>query len=643
MLWEIKVIQLGSIVKSLLFELQKASLREKLDIISWGIILIILFIIFLRRKKAFVNPKDVDEKENESGEKNINKKESRSAEKRINKKNVVLFFMVASIVIIGFTELLFLKDISSKLLTANEEILEEKSDAYTSIAESSFVGTGIAVVSVAIAVWAGLNIIDAMERNELKEAKEKIEVLENEVDILTKDINSVDKRWRFSLKNMFCDELEKDDLRILSEYFHNSFSAKNIDCVFLYRKLYNIERNFKISFSLHLSSGASNLIEFDKSIENIFCEVRNVEAEVEKEENDLKSDEKKLLQTYLVFMEGEAFFLRGYCKKNEEQYSEFKKAAELFMQISKDVLGKDINEITQKILDGIKIKVEASNVAQHNGIEIKSEEIIIDKMMISALIFFLNTLGESYSKMLQCAKSAVNAKVADADQIKEIMDKSAKFLKAAVILSDKTNIEKTEVKSRNLGCAYERAENYEGSVGERKDNILGSYLGAFKLVLSETTTRPDRVQNVYSTTLKYCEKYIKFQFEYTYKPFKENENYQNWFKIVTGSSKKAQMFRKDDILCEDVKKYQVISSLAIADHPRHTVQRGLHGLALTWVMVFLIYENRFMKRQYPEELTYYLRILWEDIRFLDVMEDTTDFTEDLKNRYRVFCDYLNID
>ena len=43
---------------------------------------------------------------------------------------------------------------------------------YEKIAESSLLASGIAIIGIAIAVWAGLNIVNAIERKDIEDLKD---------------------------------------------------------------------------------------------------------------------------------------------------------------------------------------------------------------------------------------------------------------------------------------------------------------------------------------------------------------------------------------------------------------------------------------------------------------------------------------
>ena len=78
-----------------------------------------------------------------------------------------------------------------------------------SAAESTFIATGIEIIAIALAVWAGLNIVNAIERKEFDSLNENIsDLTKKEVTVSLYDRDN----------EQFCQELLKSREDPLTEY-----------------------------------------------------------------------------------------------------------------------------------------------------------------------------------------------------------------------------------------------------------------------------------------------------------------------------------------------------------------------------------------------------------------------------------------
>ena len=63
---------------------------------------------------------------------------------------------------------------------------------FNEIAENDIITTGLTIIGLAIAVWTGLNISNAVSRREVEELKAKTENLQKQSDELTKIYDSLE-------------------------------------------------------------------------------------------------------------------------------------------------------------------------------------------------------------------------------------------------------------------------------------------------------------------------------------------------------------------------------------------------------------------------------------------------------------------
>lgn len=71
-------------------------------------------------------------------------------------------------------------------------ILKSNKVLFNEIAENDIVTTGLTIIGLAIAVWTGLNISNAVSRREVEELKIKTENLQKQSDELTKIYDSLE-------------------------------------------------------------------------------------------------------------------------------------------------------------------------------------------------------------------------------------------------------------------------------------------------------------------------------------------------------------------------------------------------------------------------------------------------------------------
>ena len=64
---------------------------------------------------------------------------------------------------------------------------------FNEIAENDIVTTGLTIIGLAIAVWTGFNISNAVSRREVEELKVKTENLQKQSDELTKIYDSLER------------------------------------------------------------------------------------------------------------------------------------------------------------------------------------------------------------------------------------------------------------------------------------------------------------------------------------------------------------------------------------------------------------------------------------------------------------------
>ena len=177
-----------------------------------------------------------------NNEDNINKKDS-------NNIGFILFAIVILFFIIKAPLYIY-------ILRSNKVLFNE-------IAENDIVTTGLTIIGLAIAVWTGFNISNAVSRREVEELKVKTENLQKQSDELTKIYDSLENLNR----KEFFRELLKTSEDVMSKYFYNEFqkNKKALRKDFVY-----VEQLFNQIYDLHTKGGIGDkyIIEKVDDLEN---------------------------------------------------------------------------------------------------------------------------------------------------------------------------------------------------------------------------------------------------------------------------------------------------------------------------------------------------------------------------------------
>lgn len=502
--------------------------------------------------------------------------------------------------------------------------------------ETSLLASGIAIIAIAIAVWAGLNITNAIEREKLKK-------LENHIDELDKKsntFNDIISEGNNIYRNSLIQELLKKSDYPTEKYFAEKFADMD-DCE-LTQNLLEIEQIFNEVFNLHESSYKEDSIlkNFVEKGKKIIKYIR--EKQYYKE--SINDNIKKIIELYLDYREATFNFYSGYCRKGVERYTEFLNAIKIIMEKCWNVFGlpglnykKDFEKIISDIEYKENFEKSMSKILQDN---IKNET----KRMA---IFLANTIGEAYSKIAEDYKELINKDDSNGfkitlNDIKECALKAIFYCSYAV-KSSEDDAKKREVYYRNLGCAYERYDRILASINKKTMSIeyasliVESYSKALHIAINNTKEINDRIHSVYYTTLSYFEKYFRFKIFNSASPQKTIENVSKSGSILNAISNLINL----DVNYDWLKKYQVISEVAINDRVKRGVFFSLNGLAYTYIIIFILAKDKTITETYGNDAGIYMNKISVITNTLKYMYEKPDgFTEDLKTRYDVLKEYI---
>ena len=454
-------------------------------------------------------------------------------------------------------------------------IMENKSEpdinTTKSISESSLSTIGLEVIGLAITVWTGLNIINAVSRQEVNKLKE--------------ELNNIINRMEDKNKNEFLLELLKTDTDEMSRYYYRKFKEESI----AFSEIIIVEQMFNKVYEMHSTGSMDNEI--------IINEVEEIEKIIkEKLENINTRYKKRLVKNYLEFRKAEILFYKGYALSDEEEiekaYESYDKATKIYFKLISDL---DIKFPKYKSVD--KLNTKKIN-KYYNNYEL--------------FAYFANTIGEAYGNMvLNCPES-------EKDNIKDVAEKAVFYSKLAVECAKEYEINK-EVYYKNLGCNYERKERINPNYCCNSKEALENYKRAFDLTINQSQLSKKQMWKVYYTYLTYSNKYIK------------NKLQLNYSNIATISDEEDI----DDEIIEKIDDMNKIALIAINDDIRRSSNIAMYGFVNGYVALLKqMKNNKEIDKRFIENRKYYLEKMKCSIDTLDIMQINDNFYNQLKDFYK---------
>lgn len=327
-----------------------------------------------------------------------------------------------------------------------------------SIYSATFFTDGLTLIGLAISVWAGLNIANAIERRELDKNKRDVDKLKKRTNKITKDISPIQKNIE-NISNtlwfLFENELLKTRDDEASLYLYSIFTKKanNKSSVFISTlpDLIVIEQLFNQVYSLHDSKQELN--------EEINQRGKKGLETIEECFGRIQDNGDKDIINYLKYRKAELCFYLGYSTKDLGYvYDYYKTAGDLYIE-----LHESFKAFLPEYNDDFLIR---DNINKYIPVFGKNNE---NDLKLS--IYFANSICEAYSRILLCVdeKSLKNEEVQytkDGREIKDLEEITKKAIFYGCCSTKWANdIVNNEVYYRNLGCAYERYERLFGKLG----------------------------------------------------------------------------------------------------------------------------------------------------------------------------------
>ena len=508
--------------------------------------------------------------------------------------------------------------------------------------EADLMASGLAIIGIAISVWAGLNIANAIEKkevedikglleklskeisnksNEINNTKKSIEMAENRVKTINSQVDLLRNEKQLLNYNVFLQELLSTGYDMMSKYFYNKFSEDNIDWKEL-SGMVLMEQIFSQVYKVYGEASKDKSILIEKSNQGI----KIAEDLAEKLSKASNLNQKELIKNYLQYRIADFYFMKGYMVETNQSYKQFEYAAKEYEELYKLF---DINIVG---VGSILNKYE----------KVRNPELVR---------YFANTIGESYSKITH------NPPDNDTQEnnilyFDECSDKAIFYLDIAAKLNEE--LSEKEVYYRNLGCAYERRDEYHNEVGKNAEKIIDYYTKALKAIISYEEDKR-RVQKVYHTLLSYYEVYLEKKLNYEIKYDNENNSNITELKIThafaTNEEFKAYIYNlrekwsKEKALRENIithlYNFNYVSKMAVIDNPRFSLNMLMKGFSLGWIIVLWIIDKNMIENNFDAGIEKYLNEMRECVTALKIIKvkDSDEDLEELKKRYEILSAY----
>ena len=500
---------------------------------------------------------------------------------RIETKKKIIFgavFFISIIIIVGVmaANMLVTRTIESKVATADSAVADS---AY----QSSLLSNGLAIIAIAISVWAGLNIANAIERRELDKFDDKLKNSEDRLEDRLKESEEKLKKSEDRLEDRLKESEEKlkkvDEIEpivkrnekiqnTLFNMFQNELlkTANDEATYWLYNQI--IDPN-KVNIK-DIDSILSDLV----VVEELFFQVYTTHTSVQKNDENTRnlSDQAKAkitellekkslpetIKTYLKYREAEFEFYCGYATNDSKiKYSSFNNAADIYLNLAVDF------DVTIPKYD-----------------EEKNDTIIVPKYSgklenKTLSMYFLNSIGESYSRILLNLSSKsefyIKGTRFSKDDFIKIGKKGEFYLQVCVNWQD--SFSKREVYYRNLGCLLERLDIIEDNQFGHFKEIVDCYKKAFCAIVDEDNTMYYRAGSVYHVLIQYLFKYVNFKLRLT-----EKDSFERFNKGIKISKKDIEE------ACIYIKELFVLFQFAQTEIPRKRLHYSVEGLLYTIVI-----------------------------------------------------------
>lgn len=396
---------------------------------------------------------------------------------------------------------------------------------------SVLLSAGLSIIGIAIAIWAALNITNAINRGDIEDLKNTLYDLKNTTEIIKPYIHR-NKNIQFEL---FLVELGKSSNDPIVDYLANWFKNNYSDDI-PYSELTLIELKFSQARSRHRSR-----YHYDPVLITTASHGLNIIDIV----HDMLNGKLGYTKNYLEYRKCEFLFFMGYCESEKRVGADhFYKAAKGYLQYSN--------------LFGVNFQDQPDSAAKYRT------------------AYLSNTIGESFSKIVHYYLEERERLESFCSEIDEIANKAVGYCKSSTELL--SNEQQASTYFRNLGCAYERLDDL-GDGFHNVDDAIQSYKKAFELLVDEPAVSRANTINTYYALLSYYGKIILSHIT--------NRNKWNLDKIETAYQPSVSLANPEEakkIKCHISDMYS-ISQIAMDDFPNSMIIAKLYCESCCFILL----------------------------------------------------------
>lgn len=322
--------------------------------------------------------------------------------------------------------------------------------------ESALLSSGIAIISIAIAVWAGLNIIKSLEKNNYKQLSEEVEKNNNE-------------RKRFAISTLLNNIEGLDDE--LNRYLYKSlndieFSYQLIDAE-LFSQINTVETWFQGLYKKHYQGG--------KIVPDNYISALETVNELLPRTKDLPKQIQHKIKLYLNIRCAEIHFYLGFRGSAKDIYDHMTTAIEKYCE-------------------------SFPLMKQPNCIDINMPPFTNDIILNT---YLLNTIGQAHSEIVFKCKNVLSL-----EEFSEYKNKTTTYFKLMIVSLNThcgISVMQRELYYRDYGCALERVDGITEETINTIADVYECAINAF-LASDETNKKKNNVFKVYFSLFhKYCE------------------------------------------------------------------------------------------------------------------------------------------
>ncbi len=396
---------------------------------------------------------------------------------------------------------------------------------FAGAAEAALLSNGMAIIGLAIAVWTGMNISNAIQRKEVDELQAAMNKMQDQSKEIYKSMAHLEP------SASFLQEVLKTEADYSSEFFYCEFKKRpGIDAD--WGKLLQIERLFSLVLKKERESAKSD-ITLEKAAKQAVELIESMDIST-----------RDIVHKYLVLRKGEFYF---YWARN---------IADL------DTRCRYFKQAQQSYFDFLKI-MGASSEVYCNRMPYALEG------YPNLAVYIANTLCALYVEVMQ--KYGTLKEMYKSDPIllpfvEDSIRKSTEYGKYAIAWAKGGAFEGNEIIYRNLGCAYEWEDRLAANLFTNHNEVFANYKKAFACMAQANDISEFRRRKVYYVLLSYYKKYIEKAL---------GIEYEKDYTVNVNKGLSLQNFEIDELLSQFIQ----YSDYALSNGHKYGLVINLNGFA----------------------------------------------------------------